>query len=101
MYMQARHLTSYVYKQFGYNISPGSDAQRFVGISVGNDIANALPGDIIGRPSGSSTSTYIGHVVLYIGNGKVIHAASPEKGVIISNAVDPSRPNLDIRRIIY
>lgn len=70
----------YVYKQLGYSISRSSSTQLYDGFSVSYD--EALPGDILnfGYADGAST-----HSALYVGNGKMIHAANPSSGVILSN----------------
>lgn len=70
-----------VYEHFGYIIPHSSYSQRSCGKEVcsGNNYNEALmiPGDII---------CYNGHVAIYIGNGKIVHAANSRKGIIISNA---------------
>ena len=74
--------TSYVYKHFGYSLSRSSSAQASNGKAVSKSELQA--GDIVcfARSSGSKK---VGHVGIYIGGGKFIHAANSRKGVIISN----------------
>ena len=74
--------TSYVYKHFGYSLSRTSSGQASNGKSVSK--SNLQQGDIVcfARSSGSKK---IGHVGIYIGGGKFIHAANSRKGVITSN----------------
>ena len=79
--------TSLVYKHFGVNISPGSSYQSHEGRSV--SYAEAEPGDVV---------VYPGHVALYLGNGKIIHASSSSSGIKISNVT--YRQFTDIRRML-
>ncbi len=74
--------TSYVYKHFGYSLLRSSSAQASNGKAVSKSELQA--GDIVcfARSSGSKK---VGHVGIYIGGGKFIHAANSRKGVIISN----------------
>ena len=66
--------TSYVYKHFGYSLNRTSGGQRSNGKKV--EKSNLKAGDIV---------CFSGHVGLYIGGNKFIHAANPRKGVIISS----------------
>ena len=67
-------LTSYVYKHFGYSLNRTSGGQRSNGKEVNK--SDLQPGDIL---------CFTGHVGIYIGGNKFIHAANPRKGVIISS----------------
>ena len=76
-----------VYADFGYSLPRTSYAQRSAGVSV--DYANVQPGDLI---------CYDGHVGMYIGGGKFVHASTPSSGIKVSNAT--YRTILAVRRII-
>ncbi|WP_100835842.1 C40 family peptidase [Kitasatospora fiedleri] len=61
-------LMQWAYKQAGVSIPRTSQAQAGAGTSLGTNIANARPGDLI---------IYYGdqhHVGMYVGNGQIIHA---------------------------
>ena len=79
--------TQSVYKAFGYSLPRNSTSQRSVGKEV--SYASAEPGDII---------CYPGHVAIYIGNGKIVHASSAKTGIKISNAL--YRDILCVRRVV-
>ena len=79
--------TQSVYKSFGYSIPRSSTSQRSAGREV--SYADAEPGDII---------CYPGHVAIYIGNGKIVHASSAKTGIKISNAL--YREILCVRRVV-
>ena len=83
-----------VYAQFGYSLPHSSFSMRKSGIGV--SLADAKAGDII---------CYSGHVGLYIGNGRIVHAKGDEYGIV----TDPvyygwggkGPAVLAVRRIIY
>ena len=76
-----------VYKNFGYSLPRSSYAQSGVGKSV--SYAEAQPGDII---------YYGGHVAIYIGNGRIVHASTERTGIKTESAT--YRSIITIRRII-
>lgn len=76
-----------VYQAFGYSIPRNSTSQRSVGTGV--NYADAQPGDII---------CYAGHVALYLGGGRIVHASTPATG--IKYGVATYREILSVRRIV-
>ena len=79
--------TMSVYAHFGVYLPHSSYSQRSCGTAV--SYSNAKPGDLI---------LYSGHVALYIGGGKIIHASTTSTGIIISSAT--YRPIICVRRIL-
>lgn len=77
-----------VFRNFGISLPRTSGAQGSSGRRV-ESISQAQPGDLI---------AYTGHIGIYIGNGKLIHASSPRTGIIISDV--NYRPIKSIRRIV-
>lgn len=76
-----------LYKKYGYNIPRNSTNQRTTGTGVSYD--EAQPGDLI---------CYAGHVAMYIGGGKIVHASSKKTGIKISNAT--YKEILAVRRVV-
>lgn len=83
--------TYYVYKQFGVSLPRTSGAQRSAGKSVSRD--NIRPGDLL---------TFSGHVGIYVGDGVMVHAANPSRGVVTDNVFSGyySGRILSIRRLV-
>lgn len=73
--------TFYIYKQFGYNLSRSSGGQANDGTKVSKD--ELKPGDLVIYKNTSLTA--IGHVGIYIGDNKMIHASEPGVGVTITD----------------
>lgn len=69
----------YIYKQFGVSINRTATAQMNNGYSVSKD--NLQPGDLVFFYGDGG----IGHVGMYIGGGRFIHASNSSTGVIITD----------------
>ncbi len=67
-----------VFANFGIYLDRTAESQSYGGTPV--DIGSIQPGDLLFYGDG-----YIGHVALYIGGGQIVHASTPESGIIISN----------------
>ena len=72
--------TSYVYKHFGYTLSRAASGQASEGTKVAKK--DLQPGDLVIYKNNALTK--IGHVGIYIGDNKMIHASEPGVGVIIT-----------------
>ena len=72
--------TSYVYKQFGYELDRVACDQAKNGKAVAAD--KLQPGDVV---CFYSSGSYIGHVGIYIGDNMFVHAANSSSGVITSS----------------
>ena len=77
-----------VYEKFGIKLPHSSYKLRSVGKKV--KASDLQPGDII---------CYSGHVAIYIGNGKIVHAANKKDGIKISNNYKYKKV-LAIRRVL-
>ena len=74
--------TKYVYKNFGYTLGTIASAQTTVGTDV-TSMTDLKVGDLILFQNEEKTK--IGHTGVYLGNGEFIHAANPDRGVVIDN----------------
>lgn len=72
--------TMQVYRKYGISLPHSSRAQPGYGRKI--SASEAQPGDLFFYGSGSS----IGHVAIYIGGGRVVHASNARDGIKISNA---------------
>ena len=68
--------TQYVYKHFGISLNRTAASQASNGKAVSR--SNLQPGDVI-----MFGKSGINHVGIYIGSGKIVHAANPSRGVTI------------------
>ncbi len=76
-----------LYEAYGVSLPHSSSSDRKQGYAV-DGLENAQAGDLI---------CYSGHVALYIGDGKIVHASSKKTGIIVSKA--DYKKILAIRRI--
>ena len=81
--------TMLVYRTVGIYLDHWSGSQMNAGYPVSYE--QLLPGDLV---------CYSGHVGIYIGNGKIVHAAAPTTGILISGIYDSSKPLIGFRRLI-
>ncbi len=79
--------TQSVYKAYGYSLPRNSASQRSAGREV--SYAEAQPGDLI---------CYAGHVAIYLGNGRIVHASSVKTGIKFGTAT--YKTILSVRRIV-
>ena len=77
-----------VYQHFGISLPRTSGQQGQSGTAV-SGIENAQPGDLI---------WYSGHIAIYIGDGKIVHASNASDGIKVSSATYTTI--LSIRRIV-
>lgn len=73
--------TRYVYLNFGYSLGNTAASQNNLGTVI--DRSQMQLGDLILFYDESNTK--IGHTGIYIGNNEFIHAANPQRGVVIDN----------------
>lgn len=73
-------LVYYAYKQVGINLSRTSYTQINDGTRI--SASELRKGDLVFFNNGGDS---VGHVGIYIGNNKFVHASSPGTGVIVSN----------------
>lgn len=68
-----------IYADFGYSI-PRTSREQAAGAGVKVSEGDLQPGDLIFYGSGGT----VNHVAMYIGNGKIVHAANSRQGIITS-----------------
>jgi cell wall-associated NlpC family hydrolase len=78
----------YVCQNFMVDLPRCSSEQAHVGKTVTSqmDFSKMLPGDLLFFSRGGRS---VGHVGIYMGNGKMIHASSPRSGIIVTNLNQP------------
>lgn len=93
--------TQFVYAHFGYKLPRTATAQAASSLCVSVAKADLIPGDLVFFKLPSS-SKKIGHVGIYVGGGKFIHASSPGDDVKYDSLSSSyySRNYVTARRII-
>ena len=84
--------TRAIYAKFGYKLPRSAAGQGFMGKTITKD--QLLPGDLVLYHNNGS----IYHVTMYIGDGKLIHAGTPQTGIQITKMWSDPRY---YKRIIY
>lgn len=74
-------LTSYVYKQYGYNLPRTSASQGNCGVYVNK--GNLAAGDLLFFSNRSDRT--INHVGIYVGGNNFVHASTSGRGVVMDN----------------
>ncbi len=86
--------TQQMYKHIGISINRTSSSQRNNGTAI--TVAQLLPGDLIFY----GYSGYISHVAMYIGEGKIIHASTSARGIVIDSVYVKGKPLIACSRIL-
>lgn len=91
-------LVQYIYKQIGISVSRSASTQINDGKAISYE--DIMPGDII---SWGYINGVVTHSAIYVGNGKMVHAANANQGVIVSDVEAWQRGSdviiLGIRRV--
>ena len=80
--------TMSLYANYGYKLPRVATTQGAMGIAI--SASELLPGDLVIYP--------YGHAGIYVGNGLMVHAATPQQGIVMQPMFDGYRI---YRRIIY
>ncbi|MBR1742232.1 MAG: C40 family peptidase, partial [Lachnospiraceae bacterium] len=81
-----------VYEKHGYSLPHYSGSQAKCGTPV--SLTDLEPGDLVFYLHGGK----IGHVAMYIGNGKIVHAKSKKDGIVVTG-VNYARPYSAVRLV--
>ena len=84
--------TKLIYANYGVYLPRVAMDQSYYGTRVG--LANIMPGDLVF----SGYDGVIGHVAIYIGNNKLVHALNSRVGIVVTDLY--IMPILDVRRVI-
>ena len=84
--------TKLIYKKYGINLPRSAGAQSYKGRKI--KLNDLMPGDLVF----SGYNGKIGHVAIYIGNNKLVHALNSDVGIVVTDLY--IMPILGIRRVI-
>ena len=84
--------TKLIFAEFGIYLPRTAFEQGYSGVRVG--LNNIMPGDLVLSGYGGT----IGHVAIYIGNNKLVHALNSNVGIVVTDLY--IMPILDVRRVI-
>lgn len=84
--------TMLVMQNYGVSLPRNAYTQSFSGTSVGLD--NIMPGDLVF----SGYDGVVGHVAIYIGDNRIVHALNSNVGIVVTDLY--IMPVLDVRRVI-
>lgn len=84
--------TKLIFANYGIDLPRSAYDQAFVGVSVG--LNNVMPGDLVL----SGYDGIVGHVAIYIGNNKLVHALNSNVGIVVTDLY--IMPILDVRRVV-
>ena len=84
--------TKLIYAKYGISLPRTAFDQSYSGTRVG--LANIMPGDLVF----SGYDGLVGHVAIYIGNNKLVHALNSNVGIVVTDLY--IMPILDVRRVI-
>ncbi|MFD9129002.1 NlpC/P60 family protein [Kitasatospora sp. NPDC059571] len=83
-------LVQWAFRQAGVSLPRTAAEQWHAGTSIGTNVANARPGDLVVYEGG-------GHIAIYVGGGQVIHA--PHTGTVVKYASATMMPITAIVRV--
>lgn len=84
--------TKLIYANYGVQLYRSARDQSYNGTRVG--LSNIMPGDLVF----SGYNGVIGHVAIYIGDNKIVHALNSRVGIVVTDLY--IMPILDVRRVI-
>jgi len=97
--------TQYVMKEFGIKVPDVTWKQIEKGQQVQGGLANAQPGDLIffklpdGHRRDPDRTRGVNHVAVYLGDGKIAHAANPRRDTLVEKLSPYYSDNvIDVRR---
>ena len=83
-----------IYADFGYSI-PRTSRSQAASAGTRVNVSDIMPGDLIFY---TNSSGVVNHVAMYIGNGRIVHAANSRQGIITSQY--KYRDIYSVRRIV-